>query len=141
MRNLNFAKTKFAAVAGVALAALIGGTAAAGEIYPEGAFSDYSADLDNGKTLFHASACASCHGLADQLDTLAGGLKISTKLGTFYTPNITPNKEHGIGNWSNARFLNAVLNGTKDDGSKYFGSISIPSSIYPFDPIDRTWSK
>ena len=123
MRNLNFAKTKFAAIAGVALAALIGGTAVAGEIYPDGAFSDYSANLENGKTLFHASACASCHGLADQLDTLAGGLKISTKLGTFYTPNITPNKEHGIGNWSNARFLNAVLNGTKDDGSKYFGSI------------------
>lgn len=82
MRNLSFAKSRLVAIAGFTLASIIGGSAVAAEIYPEGAFSDYSANLDNGKTLFHASACASCHGLADQLDTLAGGLKISTKLGT-----------------------------------------------------------
>ncbi len=124
MKNSNFVDSGKVFAASVAIFFSLAITNAnSEELFADGSFSDYSADLSNGETLFHGSACGSCHGVVDDQKTLAGGLKISTKLGTFYTPNITPNKEHGIGNWNNSRFLNAVLRGTKEDGSKYFGSI------------------
>ena len=125
MKNSSFVKAcKTFLVVSAIWCAPVGVTAlSADELFAENSYQDYTANLDNGKTLFHASACGSCHGIVDDQNTLAGGLKISTKLGTFYSPNISPDKEYGIGNWSNSRFLNAVLRGTKDDGSKYFGAI------------------
>lgn len=137
MKSLNFAEIGkvFAATVAITFALTIA-NANSDELFADGVFSDYSADMANGKTLFHASACGSCHGLVDDQQTLAGGLKISTKLGTFYTPNITSSKEHGIGNWGNSRFLNAVLRGTKEDGSKYFGSIFPYAAFAKMSPED-----
>ena len=38
----------------------------------------------------------------------AGGLPIATPFGTFYSPNITPDRETGIGSWSEADFVRAL---------------------------------
>jgi mono/diheme cytochrome c family protein len=95
----------------------------ADDFYADSDFADYIADVSNGKDLFQASACGACHGLIDGQDTLSGGLELSSKLGKFYSPNISSHMEFGIGGWTNGRFLNAVLKGRKEDGSKYFGSI------------------
>lgn len=137
MKNLNFVKFgRLASATAIFTLAFTLTASSTDELFSDGSFSDHSANLENGETLFHASACASCHGLVDDLDMLAGGLKISTKLGTFFTPNITPNKEVGIGAWSNSRFLNALLRGTRDDGSKYFGSIFPYAAFAKMSPED-----
>lgn len=44
-------------------------------------------------------------------EALAGGRPLKTPFGTFYTPNITPDKEHGIGAWSAAEFHRAMRSG------------------------------
>ena len=40
--------------------------------------------------------------------------------GKFYAPNITPSKEHGIGDWSDADFIRAMRNGKNPNGAHYF---------------------
>ena len=43
----------------------------------------------------------------------AGGLAFVLPFGTIYSPNITPDKDTGIGSWSDAAFLNAVHKGIR----------------------------
>lgn len=140
MKNSNFGRIKKTALVSALFGLLLSTVnASSEELFSAGSFKNHEANLENGKQLFHASACGSCHGLVDDQSTLAGGLKISTKLGTFYTPNITADAKNGIGTWSNDRFLNAVLKGTKEDGSKYFGSIfpyAAFSKMLPEDALD-----
>jgi len=63
-----------------------------------------------GEYLLHAGGCLSCH-TAPGGAPLAGGRAIATPFGTFYTPNITPDRETGIGKWSDADFLRALRKG------------------------------
>jgi mono/diheme cytochrome c family protein len=72
-------------------------------------------DPRNGEQLFHAGGCASCHGVG-----LAGGLEIVTAFGTFRVPNITPDREAGIGGWTTLDFLNAMKRGVAPDGRHYY---------------------
>ena len=51
---------------------------------------------------------------------LGGGLAIPSPFGTFYVPNISPDPNDGIGRWSEADFVTAVLKGTSPDGAHYF---------------------
>ena len=41
----------------------------------------------------------------------AGGRALVTAFGTFYSPNITPDPETGIGTWTDAQFLAALHDG------------------------------
>lgn len=79
-------------------------------------------DLVNGQEVFNAGGCASCHAVPNQGDRLrlGGGLAIGSPFGTFYAPNISPDTADGIGRWSEAQFVNAVLNGVSPDGAHYF---------------------
>jgi mono/diheme cytochrome c family protein len=51
---------------------------------------------------------------------LGGGLAIPSPFGTFYAPNISPDPADGIGRWTEANFVTAVLKGTSPDGTHYF---------------------
>jgi mono/diheme cytochrome c family protein len=67
-------------------------------------------------------SCGNCHGREDFHPgmTLAGGLvldAISPALGHVVAPNITPDKDTGIGNWSEADIVMALRNGKRPDGS------------------------
>ena len=62
-----------------------------------------------GESLFRAASCALCHGTGT--DRLSGGAGLTTAEGIFYPPNITPDKETGIGSWSNTDFLMAFRHG------------------------------
>lgn len=81
-------------------------------------------DPTRGEYVFHASGCASCHAApgakGDQKLELTGGLGLKTPFGTFYAPNISTDKTHGIGGWTTAQFLNAVMRGVSADGSHYY---------------------
>jgi mono/diheme cytochrome c family protein len=73
--------------------------------------------LERGEYLFRAAGCATCH--TDEKHhgaPLAGGRALKTNLGIFYTPNITPDPETGIGSWSEADFRRALREGRDDEG-------------------------
>src|SRR5271155_5157288 len=82
----------------------------------------YAPNLANGLTTFNAGGCSSCHAVPGQPDRLklGGGLAIQSPFGTFYVPNISPDPVDGIGRWSEANFVTAVLKGTSPAGTHYF---------------------
>ncbi len=92
---------------------------------PASALPDHAPDTKNGKTMFIAGGCAECHavpaGQCDDLDikdetVLAGGRCLKTEVGTFYVPNISPDKETGIGDWTTLDFVNAMKRGVAPGG-------------------------
>src|SRR5213080_1200525 len=64
----------------------------------------HTADPENGRMLFHAGGCGSCHAIPNLEDKswLGGGLALKSAFGTFYAPNISPDRNDGIGNWTEA---------------------------------------
>src|SRR6202051_1239559 len=82
----------------------------------------YTPNLANGLTTFNAGGCSSCHAVPAQPDRtrLGGGLAIPSPFGTFHVPNISPDPADGIGRWSEADFVNAVIKGTSPHGTHYF---------------------
>src|SRR5260221_4436385 len=92
------------------------------------ALGSYTPDLDNGKTMFYAGGCASCHATPNQDDKtkLGGGLGLKSPFGTFYPPNISPDRNDGIGGWSEADFVTAMWKGTPPAGSHYYPAFPYP---------------
>jgi len=74
---------------------------------------------ERGEYLLNAGGCIACH-TGDEGEELAGGYKIESPFGTFYSPNITPDEETGIGNWSDDDFVNAFQKGTSPAGEHYY---------------------
>src|SRR6201996_2648067 len=79
-------------------------------------------DAANGETIFNIGGCSSCHAVPNQPDRtkLGGGLPIPSPFGTFYAPNISSDPNDGIGRWSEADFVNAVMKGISPGGTHYF---------------------
>jgi mono/diheme cytochrome c family protein len=82
----------------------------------------YQPNVSNGQTMFNAGGCSSCHAVPNQPDRLklGGGLPMTSPFGTFYVPNISPDPTDGIGRWSEADFVSAVLKGTSSTGAHYY---------------------
>src|SRR5438093_7543398 len=80
---------------------------------PSNLLPAYTPNLTNGLTTFNAGGCSSCHAVPNQPDRtrLGGGLALPSPFGTFYVPNISPDPNAGIGRWSEADFVTAVLQG------------------------------
>tara|TARA_B100000315_G_scaffold260868_1_gene326605 strand:+ start:2014 stop:2901 length:888 start_codon:yes stop_codon:yes gene_type:complete len=82
--------------------------------------------IKRGEYIFHISGCKTCHtNTKAKGKLLAGGTPLKTPFGTFYGPNITPDKTHGIGNWTERDFVRALREGVAPDGSHYF-------PVFPF---------
>jgi mono/diheme cytochrome c family protein len=79
-----------------------------------------------GRYLVRAGGCVSCH-TASGGQPFAGGRALATPFGTFYSPNITPDPETGIGRWTDAQFLRALREGVRPDGANYFPAFPYPS--------------
>ncbi|MEX0807226.1 MAG: cytochrome c [Dongiaceae bacterium] len=77
--------------------------------------------VGRGAYLFAAAGCAGCHtDVENDGPPLAGGRALETPFGIFYSPNITPDPDTGIGDWTEADFLRALRDGKAPDGSTYF---------------------
>jgi mono/diheme cytochrome c family protein len=86
------------------------------------ALGSHTADLANGKTMFVAGGCSSCHAVPNQEDgtRLGGGLGLVTKFGTFYVPNISSDPKDGIGGWTDAQFVTALTKGVSPEGEHLY---------------------
>ena len=87
-------------------------------------------DAEHGKYLYYAGGCGSCHAApaSDKCDDLkskddlkpVGGRCLKTEYGKFYVPNITPDKQTGIGEWSTEDFVRAMTTGTAPNGANLY---------------------
>jgi mono/diheme cytochrome c family protein len=80
--------------------------------------------VERGKYLVNIAGCNDCHtpgyflGSPDMKRFLGGsdvGFEISG-LGVFVGPNLTPDKETGLGNWTTAQIVTALQKGVRPDG-------------------------
>jgi mono/diheme cytochrome c family protein len=88
------------------------------------AIASLEGDAAAGETLFWAGGCASCHAAPDAEGEakllLSGGVRLASDFGTFIAPNISPDPDTGIGNWTIADFTNAMLAGVSPKGEHYY---------------------
>jgi mono/diheme cytochrome c family protein len=81
--------------------------------------------ISRGSYLARAADCMPCHTSARD-KAYAGGLRMNTPFGVMYSPNITPDRETGIGAWTFDEFKKAVHSGIRADGK----------FLYPTMPFD-----
>ena len=96
-------------------------TVAATLLLMAAAASTQDSVIERGEYLIHAGGCIDCHTEdSDEANALAGGRALESPFGTFYSPNITPDDETGIGSWSDDDFLTALWDGVSPDGDHYY---------------------
>jgi mono/diheme cytochrome c family protein len=102
---------------------------------PTGVPADFQAadDLARGKYLTEAADCEACH-TVEGGQPFAGGRPFDTDFGTLYSPNITPDKETGIGSWTDPEFLKAVHEGIGKDGKNLYPAFPYAAYTYLTDP-------
>jgi mono/diheme cytochrome c family protein len=88
--------------------------------------------VERGAYLARAADCEACHTTQDG-KPYAGGLPFKLPFGTLYSTNITPDKETGIGNYSDQDFLNAVHRGIRYDGVRLYPAMPFASYSYMTD--------
>jgi mono/diheme cytochrome c family protein len=75
--------------------------------------------LARGEYLTEAADCVACH-TAPGGRPFAGGRAFQLPFGTIYAPNITPDRETGLGAWSDAEFVRAVRRGVGRHGEDLY---------------------
>ena len=76
--------------------------------------------IEKGRYLAAAADCVACHTVPKGGQSFAGGRPIETPFGNITSANITPDKDTGIGAWTDAQFENAVRKGIRPDGSRLY---------------------
>jgi mono/diheme cytochrome c family protein len=92
--------------------------------------ADGSAQTDpvrRGAYLARAGDCVACH-TAQGGQPFAGGLGLNTPFGVIVTSNITPDKQYGIGDWTDEQFLRAVKEGVAPHGKLLYPAM--PYNLY-----------
>lgn len=76
---------------------------------------------ERGAYVLRAAGCVTCHTDSENGGAfLAGGRALQTPFGTFYSPNITFDRERGIGAWREEDFHRALRHGVAPDGSSFY---------------------
>jgi mono/diheme cytochrome c family protein len=82
--------------------------------------------VERGRYVATAANCISCHTRSGGA-AFAGGRAIATPIGTLHSTNITPDRETGIGRWSEQDLKRALREGVAPGGRYLF-----PAFPYPF---------
>jgi mono/diheme cytochrome c family protein len=85
--------------------------------------------IERGEYLAKAADCMVCHTTPGGKE-YAGGLGFKLPFGTLYSTNITPDKDTGIGNYSDQNFLNAMHRGVRRDGARLYPAMPYTSYTY-----------
>jgi mono/diheme cytochrome c family protein len=72
-----------------------------------------AAEVARGRSLVIAGDCLSCHTRPGGAP-LAGGLGMNTPFGVIYTPNITSDRDSGVGDWTADQFYRAMHEGRSE---------------------------
>jgi mono/diheme cytochrome c family protein len=88
--------------------------------------------VQRGAYLAKAADCLVCH-TAPEGKAFAGGYAFTLPFGTLYSTNITPDKETGIGAYSDAQFLAAMHRGVRRDGAPLYPAMPFASYTYMTD--------
>ena len=92
---------------GAVLTSSAGGAAAQGS----------AADISRGKYVFGATGGCGCHTVKGQ-PANAGGRRYDGPFGTVYSSNITPDRETGIGAWTDEQLVTAIRLGRRPNGER-----------------------
>lgn len=96
-------------------------------IIPDDRIAGIEPDLARGAWVFAAAGCASCHAAEDAEGharlVLKGGHRLVTPFGSFVVPNISQDPDHGIGGWSRAEIVTALMEGTSRDGRHLYPAL------------------
>jgi mono/diheme cytochrome c family protein len=82
--------------------------------------------IERGRMLAVLGDCAACH-TARGGEPFAGGLALQTPFGTLVAPNITPDRDTGIGNMTNDEFLAALHDGRGQNGRRLYPAMPYPT--------------
>ncbi|MDQ2860223.1 MAG: cytochrome c [Pseudomonadota bacterium] len=93
---------------------------------PAPASAANAALIEQGRYLAVLGDCASCHTRPGG-QPFAGGLPLKTPFGAIYSANITPDKDTGMGGWSEADFYRAMHEGRDDQRHHLY-----PAMPYPY---------
>jgi mono/diheme cytochrome c family protein len=85
--------------------------------------------ISRGEALAAIGNCDSCHTRKDGA-RFAGGRGIPTPFGTIYSTNITPDRDTGLGAWSEEAFQRAMREGVARDGHYLYPA-------FPYDHFTR----
>jgi mono/diheme cytochrome c family protein len=90
------------------------------------AWAPSAANVARGAYLARAGDCAACHTARGDVP-YAGGRAVDTPFGRVMAPNITPDRETGIGAWSADDFWNALHNGIGPGGRLLYPAFPYPN--------------
>ena len=76
-----------------------------------------AADIARGKYVFGATGGCGCHTVPKQ-PANAGGRRYDGPFGTVYSTNITPDRETGIGSWTDEQIITAIRLGRRPNGER-----------------------
>jgi mono/diheme cytochrome c family protein len=88
--------------------------------------------IQRGEYLARAADCEACHATAGG-QPYAGGRAFVLPFGTLYSTNITPDKQTGIGNYSDEDFLRSMHKGIARDGTRLYPAMPYASYTYMTD--------
>jgi mono/diheme cytochrome c family protein len=90
--------------------------------------------IARGKYLVTLASCTDCHtpgyffGKPDAARYLGGSdVGFAIPPGVFYGPNLTPDKETGLGNWTDAQIIAAIKQGKRPDGRELVPVMPFPA--------------
>jgi mono/diheme cytochrome c family protein len=106
---------------GLARRATVGAVAAAAAVLlsglPASPASPTPADIARGKYIFGATGGCGCHTKPKDLVN-SGGRRYDGPFGTVYSSNITPDRETGIGGWTDEQIIVAIRLGRRPNGER-----------------------
>jgi mono/diheme cytochrome c family protein len=76
-----------------------------------------AAEIARGKYVFGATGGCGCHTVKGQ-PVNAGGRRYDGPFGTVYSTNITPDRETGIGTWTDEQIVTAIRLGRRPNGER-----------------------
>lgn len=82
--------------------------------------------IANGRYQAVLGDCAGCHTIPGG-QPLAGGTILETPFGKVAAPNITPDRETGLGNWTEADFRRAMREGVSPGGKRLYPAMPYPA--------------
>lgn len=86
---------------------------------------EQAALAEKGRYLAIAGDCAACH-TRNGGEEYAGGRGLETPFGIIYSPNVTSDKQTGLGDWTLADFERALHHGQDDAGDNLYPAFSYP---------------